>query len=453
MSQDLTKGSIPKHILRMSLPTMSGLLFQALYDIVDMIWIGRISYSAVASVTIFVSLFWLFEVVNSIIGISSVSLISQSFGAGNKERTKKAAEQTLTFKFSVAILAASILWILLIPLLRLFTNDALVIEQAVAYGRPRVLFIPIFFSSFSVNTIFRCTGDAKTPMYLLIGSAILNIILDPVMMFDQIPGTSIPGLGMGLYGAAMATNISFSLSFIIGLVILFKGTKRIKISIRGLFVLDREIDKKLLTIGLPSGMEMLFRNAANSLLIRMVGIYGVAAIALIGVGTRIYSFMMMPLLGILMGSGTIAGQNLGAEQVDRAKSTARYSALLGMVIATVFSLVIVICAEDILGLFLTDLSNMQEGILMMRIVAPSLIVAAFSFGIASSLSGAGHNIPFFYSCIIGKWVIMIPYVAITIYIFQAPLAFIWISFWLSEIAEGIVLYHSYRRGTWIKKRV
>ncbi len=437
----------------MSVPTMSGLLFQALYDIVDMIWIGRISYTAVASVTIFISLFWLFEVVNSIIGISSVSLISQSFGAGDKERTQKAAEQTLTFKFFIAILAASVLWVFLVPLLRLFTLDQQVIEQAVAYGRPRVLFIPIFFSSFSVNTIFRCTGDAKTPMYLLMGSALLNIVLDPILMFDQIPGTSIPGLGLGLYGAAIATNISFSSAFLIGLIMLFRGTKTIRISLAGLFRLDKEIDKKLLTIGLPSGMEMLFRNAANSLLIKMVGVYGVAAIALIGVGTRIYSFMFMPLLGIIMGSGTIAGQNLGANLVDRAKSTGRYSALLGMSITTISSICMMIFAEELLGLFLTDLTNMQEGILMMRIVAPSLIVAGFSFGIAAPLTGAGHNIPFFYSCIIAKWGIMIPYVAIVIYVFQAPLAYIWISFWLSEIAEGIVLYKAYRRGTWIKKRV
>ena len=86
MKRDLTQGSIIKHIVSMSVPSMFGLMSQSFYDIVDMIWIGRISVKAVAAVTLFVSIFWLFEVLNEIIGMSSVSLISQSYGAGNNER-------------------------------------------------------------------------------------------------------------------------------------------------------------------------------------------------------------------------------------------------------------------------------------------------------------------------------------------------------------------------------
>ncbi len=453
MEKDLRTGSIPKHIMRMSLPTMSGLMFQGLYDIVDMIWIGRISYSAVAAVTIFVSLFWIFEVVNSIIGMSSVSLISQAYGAGNTERTRKASEQTLTFKFLVGLLAAGLLWLTVKPLLGLFSSDGEVVTLALDYGWSRIIFMPIFFSSFSVNTIFRCTGDAKTPMYLLIGSALLNIMLDPLLMFETIPGTSIPGLGLGLYGAAMATNISFSLALIVGLIILFRGTKTIRITLRGLFTLDGEIDRKLILIGLPSGLEILFRNAANSLLIKFVGAYGTAALALVGVGTRIYSFLLMPIFGISMGAGTIAGQNLGAEQVDRAKHTGYHASLIGMAVTAFITLAICIFARPILGLFITDLKDTTEGILMLRIVTPSLIIAAAAFGIASPMSGAGHNIPFLYSCVIAKWLVTLPFVAVMVYIVKAPLIYVWISFWISEIIELIVIYIAFRRGKWTTKRV
>ncbi len=450
---DLTEGSIPRHIMYMAVPTMSGLLLQGFYDLVDMIWIGRISYEAVAAVTIYVSIFWIFEVVNEVIGMSSVSLISQSFGAGDSLRVQKTAEQTITCKFLVSVAAALALMISLEPLLRLFTSDPVVISHARSYGYLRTLFIPIFFSSFSVNTIFRCTGDAKTPMYLLVVSAVVNMILDPVLMFDTIPGLGIPGFGLGVFGAALATVISISIAFLAGFFLLLLGKAQVKITWRGMCTLDREIDRKLLTVGLPSGFEMLFRNSANSLLVKLVGFYGTAAIALIGVGMRIYSFIFMPILGIVMGSGAIAGQNLGANHIDRAVRTAWFSSLIGGAVTAVFVFFVMVFPDELLGLFLTDLQEVAQGAIMLRVVVPSLIIAAISLGWASVFSGSGYTMPFLVSCITAKWIIMIPYTAVIIYVFQAPLSAVWYCFFFGEAAEMLVLGMAFKRGKWKIKRV
>ncbi len=451
--RNLTAGSIPGHIIRMSLPTMSGLLFQGLYDLVDMIWIGRISYEAVAAVTIFISIFWVFEVVNEIIGMSSVSLISQSFGAGDIERSQRAAEQTLVFKFLVSVAAAVVMCMTLEPILHLFTQDSAVLQHARSYGYLRAVFMPVFFSSFSVNTIFRCTGDAKTPMYLLVGSAAVNIVLDPILMFDTIPWLGVPGFGLGMFGAALATVIAFSLACIIGLILLLKGTSSIRITWKGMCSFDKELDRKLVMIGLPSGFEMLFRNAANSVLIKMVAFYGTAAVALVGVGMRIYSFIFMPILGILLGSGTIAGQNIGADRIDRASETAWFSVLIGGAVTAVFVAVIMIFPKPILGLFLSDLQDLHDGIVMMRIVAPSLLIAAVSLGWSAVFSGSGHTIPFLVSCIIAKWMVMIPYVYVVVYLFHGPLYYVWFSFLIGEFVELAVMGVSFARGRWKTRRV
>jgi len=451
--RDLTQGSIPKHILSMSLPTMSGLMLQGLYDIVDMIWIGQISYQAVAAITIFASIFWIFEVLNEIIGMSSVSLISQSYGAGDIKRTAVAAEQTITCKFLIASLAAILLCIFLKPMLHLFTDDRLVTEYAKAYGYLRAATIPIFFSSFSVNTIFRCTGDAKTPMFLLIGSAVINIILDPILMFDSIPGTSLPGAGLGMFGAALATVLANVVALGIGMLLLLSGKSGVHISPKRLFRLVPVMDKKLLTIGLPSGFEMLFRNTANTVFIKMVGVYGTAAVALIGVGLRIYSFIFMPIMGIVMGSGTIAGQNLGANQIDRSRATAWYSSLIGSLLTAVLITLVLLRPQVVLGWFLTDLDEIRQGVIMLSVVLPSLVIAAFSLGWASVFSGSGYTIPFLLSSFVAKWAVMIPYSAVVIYRFHTPLTYVWISFILSEIAEMIVLGRFFHKGAWKYRRV
>ena len=154
-SRDLTQGNIVKHILHMSVPIMLSMVTQTLYDVVDMIWIGRISAVAVAGVTIFTTIYFLVFVLNNIIGIGSLAVLSQSFGSGNIEEARKGIANTFAFKLIAGIIASVILLILLEPLLSLFSKDPQVIKDALAYGRLRVIFIPVMFSSVTIATTLR----------------------------------------------------------------------------------------------------------------------------------------------------------------------------------------------------------------------------------------------------------------------------------------------------------
>jgi len=301
----------------MSIPTALGFLGQTLYDVVDMIWIGRISGAAVAGVTIFAAVFWSVEALNEIIGISSVSLISQSYGAKNLERTNRVIEQTLTFKALVALLAMAFLLVFLRPLLGFLAPDEAVLDHALDYGFIRLFFLPVMFSSYTVNTALRCIGDAKSPMMIMLFASVLNIILDPIFIFERIPGTSLPGLNLGIFGAGLATVISISIAFTIGFYLLYSGKRGPKISFKGLLKLDWSIDYKLITIGLPTGFEMLTRNVSWFIAMKIIATFGTVAVATIGIGNRFSGLLVMPLLGMYVGSTAIVGQNLGANQIER----------------------------------------------------------------------------------------------------------------------------------------
>lgn len=334
--RDLTKGSITKNLLFMSVPTMMGFFAQTLYDVVDMMWIGRISFEAVAGVTIFVTIFWVVEVLNEIIGSSSISLISQSYGEGDKEKTKKIIEQTITFKALVAIIASIFLYLFIKPLALFFDSNPLVVKSVISYGYIRIYFVPIMFSSFTVNTALRCIGDAKKPLYLMLVSSIMNVILDPIFIFKSLHikflfiDFTLKGFGMGVFGAALATVISITFAFLIGMYILLGGKTHIKIEFKKLFRLDKEIDFKLITIGLPNGADSLTRNLSSFVVLKLIAIYGSVAIAAAGIGMRILGLLFMPLIGLMMGGGTIVGQNIGNNQIDRAEKTAFAAAKLGL---------------------------------------------------------------------------------------------------------------------------
>src|SRR6056297_1645551 len=142
MSRDLTKGNIFHELLVMSVPTMIGFSFQMIYDIVDIFWIGKISSEAIAGVTVFTTLFWVVESLNEIIGVSSISLISQAYGKSDTKRTNRAIEQTITFKFIVALIAAVLLGIFLKPVMNIFGNKN-VVSYGLDYGYIRLFFLPI----------------------------------------------------------------------------------------------------------------------------------------------------------------------------------------------------------------------------------------------------------------------------------------------------------------------
>lgn len=450
---DLSQGPINKQILHLAMPTMYGLMFQAFYDIVDMIWIGFISPAAVASTTIFITLFWILEVLNEIVGTSSVSMISQYHGAHDHERTRLAAEQTIIFKILLAIVGAVVMALLLEPAYRMYSDDPEVIRYGLEYGYIRIAFIPVFFSSYSVNTIFRCTGDAKTPMILLTGATIINIILDPLLMFDVIPGTSIPGLGWGMAGAAIATVTAMTFSFVVGFALLLAGKAPIRIKLKGLFRLNKELDYKLMTVGLPSGMNLCFRNIVTFIILKLVAMYGTEAIAVVGVATRIYQFGVMPSMGIQMGSGIIVGHSLGAGNPPRAKEAVKLTNRDCMLFTGVFALAAMLFPGKLLGLFMGGASVSAEGASLLFVMGPCMLVCASMSGFGAAFYGSGENRPILYSSLLGQWCFQVPYALIVALVLHLPVTWLWFAYLVGDCSEALARRYFYRRGTWMKKRV
>ncbi len=454
MPRDLTEGSVSGNLLAMSVPSMLGMLGQTLYDVVDLIWIGRVSAKAVAGATLFSSIFWLVEVLNEVIGTSSVALITQGVGAGDRERTNRVVEQTIAFKAIMASIAAVLLYIGLEPALGLFSDDPEVIAYGLAYGRIRTFFIPIFFMTFSCFTALRCSGHPTSQMWIMLASSVANAILTPILMFDSVPLVGWRGAGMGVYGAALATVICICASFAVGFALIASGRRGIRVTLRGLFRLDPAIDRKLLTIGLPSGGEMLARQLAGLVTTKFVSIYGTAAIAAMGIGNRLGGLVFMPLFGFMSGGGTIVGQNLGAENVERAEKTARAASLLGGGSVAFFMGLGMIFPEALLRIFVDSPETIAVGIPMVRIMGSSFIIVSF----ALAFFGSGYNIPLLVSSLSARWGAQMPFLLIATYVLpliglEMGILGVWFSFLVSDIVEASIILGFYRKGEWKKRRV
>ncbi|QOR34239.1 MATE family efflux transporter [Clostridium sp. 'deep sea'] len=453
MKRDLTKGSISKNLMYMAIPAILGSLAQTIYSLVDMFWIGKISATAVAAVTVFSSVFFLVWVLSSIIGISSVSLISQNFGSGNKKRTAKVIEQTIVFKALMAFVTLAIMYFALKPLLWFLSDEAEVVQYALDYGLIRVIFLPISFVSATLINAMRCVGDSKRPMIISIVCAFLNVILDPIFMFKTVPFIGISGFGMGIKGAAVATAISNLVMFVYGFIILLGGYSNIKIKLAGLFKLDKEIDTQLVMIGLPVGVEMTAREVAGIVIMKFLATYGTPIIAAFGITFRLTSFAFTVMMGLSNGGGAIVGQNLGAENIDRAEKTAYVAAKIGFVVLGTLTLVSVFLAPNIIRAFIKDPLAIASG----RIILPLLMVGATGFCIALCLAcvfgGSGYNFPFVVSSIIARWIIQIPWLYLTVKVWHMPYIWAAFSYVAAEITEAIILIWFFKKGKWKTHRV
>ena len=453
--RDIQKSNIAMagKLWSLSYPTMISYALQSFYDIVDIMWVTRISSTALSGVTLFTTIYAIFTVLNEVAGASSVSMIAQSYGRGVKEETQRIAEQTISFKVVLAFLSAALMLICLAPLLHIYSDDEGVYSAAFSYGILRIAFTPIMFSSYSVNTIFRCTGDSKTPMFIMFISSITNIILDPILMFDSVPVLGIPGFGLGVFGAALATVIATSLSFAYGFLILLSGKRDVKISFIGLFKLDKKIDISLLKIGLPSGINLFVRKFFDGMIMAFVASYGQFAIALAGIGAKMNQMAVMPLFGFSMGGAALVGHALGKNDVREAKSISILAAIMSFSVVFVFTVLVCAFPSYFMAVFLPNKEEIALSISMVYLMSVALLPLGFLSGLSVSFSGAGDNKPRLYCTIISRWLVQLPYLLLVVSYLKLPLVFVWTSYIVAEVVELLVVIACYKMRKWYDVRV
>lgn len=451
--ENLTRTELHKQLLTMSVPTMVGFLLQSLYDLVDMFWIGRIDSASVAGVTLFSSMMMFSLVLNQIIGVSSISLISQNFGRKDMEATRIAVEQAISFKIVMALISGAILLILLDPWLGLFTKDPAVFEAAKAYAKIRLYFLPFFFASYSVNTALRNIGHPEMPMRFMIVTSVANMILDPILMFDTIPYVNLPGLGMGVKGAAWATVLTTTLAFFRGLYLLFTDRYPIRITWKGLFTLVPSVDKALLSIGAPTGVEGFLRTGASIIVLALIGTYGTTAITLAGIGQRLNNFFMNGAMGLEMGASTLVGYYLGKENIPTVKRTVRATVFFSTIIALATLALYIIIPKTLLGVLINDAEVITLGVPMMRISSIGLFAFMACLGFHSAFSGSGYNRPLVYIAILAHWGVELPLLVLFAKILKMPMDFLWLATSIALLVSAALTFYFYKKESWLYNRV
>lgn len=447
---DYTEGSVWASIIKMGLPSMLGFLGQHLYSLVNMFWVSRLSQgeSAIAAVTFFTNMMFVFFSINHLIGPGSVAVISRRYGEKEYDKTEKAIKETVLLKLFFGVLFSGLgLWFLRDALLFVGARGetALLAEQ---YGVIMMAGMPIMFATYSLFTAMRGVANPQLAMSLMFGSTILNAVLDPILMFGWL---GLPA--MGIKGAAVASVISFSLAFLIGLYLFFFDYTNVKLHPRGRERVSLDSMWTLIRIGIPAWLGEMSFSLSRLLITPMIAHFGTPVVAAYGIGMQVFGLGIAILVGIGLGLSSLIGHTVGSGKLDRARMTGDKAIAFGVVVMAALGVVVAIFARPILRIFFTDPEAIAHGVTYLRTIAFSFPFFGALFMIENVHTGVGLNTPVMVISILQAWVFQVLPVFVATSLFGAGEVAVWWILALSGVVSAIGFYWYYRRGRWLTAAV
>ena len=405
LGTDLTKGSIPRHLLKFSIPMLLGNLIQIGYSVVNTVWVGHlVGENAVGAAG--VSFPVIFVTVGVAMGLTMATtvLVAQYYGAKNYEMV----ERVVGNSFSLVLIVGAVLTVLGVTmgdyLLMLMKVPPENFAMASSYLKISFLSTIIMFLAFLINSILRGIGDTVTPLMFMIIGIGLNGILDPFFI-----GGFGPFPSHGLTGAAYATLVAQGIGLATAIIYLNRKSHLVAFDPRKLR-LDKDITLLIFKIGLPAVVQQSLVSLAHMLILSIVNSFGAAATNALGAVSRVDMFAFMPAMSMGMAVSALTGQNLGAQKPERIKDVFKWGIVMTSAITIFISLLAVSFARHILmGFGLgADPSVMQIGTSYLHIVGTCYICVGVMFVCGGVINGAGHTLITMAFSILSFWLIRLP---------------------------------------------
>ncbi|MBU2100435.1 MATE family efflux transporter [Candidatus Micrarchaeota archaeon] len=442
--RDLTQGSILRNLIFLALPIMFGMLLQTAFNVIDTIFIGMLGANALAAVSITFPVVFIFIAFASGLGIGSTTLVAQAIGRKDLKKADNVAEHSLLLAVVTGIIIA-VLGIIFGKYVFVFMGATPeILKLTLAYSDTIFVGFIFLFIGFISQGILQAEGNSKTPMINMIISVIINIILDPIMIFGLF---GFPALG--IFGGALATVIARSIGAGLNIYYILKGKGIIKIKPRD-FSFNTKIFKDIVFLGAPASAGQLTISIGLTMVMSFVGVFGVHAIAAYGVGTRLDSLAILPILGLTSASIAIVGQNIGAKKIERAKKTIFYSTAISSVLMAFVAVIFILFPKPFFDLFSSNEEVLSIGIAYLSISAFAYPFRGILMSIAAGFQGAGKT----FLAMITTGIYWILIVLLAFFLKESfGIKGIWYSILISAVLGSAITLIVYKTGIWIPKEL
>lgn len=434
---DFVKKPIFPLLAAMSMPMVFSMLVNALYNIVDSLFVARIGESALTALSL---VYPVQNLVNAVaigyaVGINAMASIA--LGAKDKKKADTVVTHGLIFAVLHGIFATVICIAIMPGFLRLFTKDPVILQQGITYSRIAFFFAPIIMMGLIFEKIFQAVGKMYLSMSGLLCGCIVNIVLDPLLIF---------GVGifpkLGIAGAALATGIGQSASFLVYLLAYLFSPLPVKIS-RNALRPDRSLDARLYAIGIPAILNLALPSLLISAMNGILSVYSQTYVMILGIYYKLQTFLYLPANGIIQGMRPLIGHNYGAGEKKRVRKI--FLTALGMT-GTIMLLGTVLClttSDELMGLFTKIPEIRLAGARALRIISAGFLISAVSITASGALEGLGKGVSSLIISLFRYLLIILPASWMLCH-FSSPDS-VWHAFWITEILTALAaIYVSVR---------
>ena len=435
----MTEGPIARQLIAFAFPLLLGNLFQQLYNTADSLIVGNfLGSEALAAVSSSSNLIFLLVGFFNGLAMGAGVVIGRYYGARDIDRVQKTIHTMLTMGVIVGAFLTCAGVILSPVLLRWMGTPETVLPQSIAYFRT-YFFGSMAFVLYNICTgILQAVGDSKHPLYYLIISSIVNVVLD--LLF-------IGALGMGVGSAAAATAISQFVSFTLCFYRLLHSDRDYRVNLRRLGI-DMTALRQILQNGVPSGLSNCIISFANVVIQANINAFGAAAMAGCGAHSRIEGFAFLPVTCFNMALTTFVSQNLGAGRHDRVKKGVRIGVSCSVCIAELIALMIFTFSPKLIALFDSNPEVIAYGVMHQRTIVPFFFLAAFTHSMAATLRGAGKSSISMWGMAVCWCVIRVPYVTIATKIWPVLTAVSW-AYPITWTISSVFFIFYYLKADWM----
>jgi putative MATE family efflux protein len=445
--RDFTSEKLSRAIFLLSVPMVLEMAMESVFAIADIYFVSKLGAETVAVVGITESLMTLVYALGVGLGTAATAVISRRIGEKNPEAASHAAGQAILTGTFLSIVLALPSIIFYRQILELMGLDREIIDKYGSYTLVIMGTNVVIMLLFINNAIFRSSGDAAISMRVLWFANILNIILDPILIFGWGPFPA-----MGIHGAAIATSIGRGLGVIYQFYLLFNGHHRIRVYLHH-FRPDLKLIRHLIQLASGATGQHLIATSSWIFLVRIISLYGSQVVAGYTIAIRVMIFMLLPSWGVSNATSTLVGQNLGADHPDRAERSVWITGYVNLVFLGTLGIVTALFPSFFIRLFIRDPEVVAFGAECLRILSYGFLAYGFGMVMVSTLNGAGDTVTPTWINFFSYWMLEIPLaylLAVTLGMHETG---VFISIVVAESMMTLTAFYFFRKGKWKRKIV
>lgn len=445
--QDFTQGSISRAVFLLATPMVLEMFMESLFAIVDVFWVTRLGANAVATVGLTESMLSLVFAVAMGVSMSTTAMVARRIGEKDSEGAATAASQAILLGIAVALLMGLPGFWLSSELLQWMGAAPDLVQ--VGHRYTAVLFggtvsIMLLFLN---NGIFRGAGDASIAMRVLWFSNLVNLVLDPFLIFGLGPFRA-----MGVTGAAVSTLTGRSLGVVYQFWILLRGNSRIRLRMSDFRLVPRVIGS-LIRVSATGVLQFAIAHSSWILLVRIISAFGAFALAGYTIGIRIFIFVILPSWGLSGAAATMVGQNLGAHKPDRAERAVYVTGLYNMIFLGAVAIALISMPHAIVRVFTSDPVVAPFAVDCLRIIAFGNLFYAFGMVMVQAFNGAGDTVTPTLINLFGFWVCEVPLAWILAFPAHMQVRGVFVSIPIAEVLMTLLSLTVFMRGKWKQTRI